>query len=168
MSSNDWMGPQQMPGSELTPDLQIDRLGVPELEQKSTLDRGICLQAIYSRDSRFDGRFFAGTTSTGLYCRNICPAPYTNPDNIRLFCSVLSAESAGFRPCKRCHPQAVPGVGAWLGTSAVVSRATRMILEGALNGRISSEIGAWFTPTAPSLRAAPWCVPAQDRYGSPG
>ena len=142
MSSNDWMGPQQMPGSELTPDLQIDRLGVPELEQKSTLDRGICLQAIYSRDSRFDGRFFAGTTSTGLYCRNICPAPYTNPDNIRLFCSVLSAESAGFRPCKRCHPQAVPGVGAWLGTSAVVSRATRMILEGALNGGSVEELAA--------------------------
>jgi hypothetical protein len=89
MNSDDWMKSQPMHSPELTPDLQNDCLGVSELEQKSMQDRGICLQAIYSRDSRFDGRFFAGATSTGLYCRNICPAPYTNPDNIRLFCSVL-------------------------------------------------------------------------------
>jgi len=136
------MGSQAMRDPEQTPDLQIDSLGVSEFEQKSMLDRSICLQAIYSRDSRFDGRFFAGATATGLYCRNVCPAPYSNPDNIRLFACVTSAESAGFRPCKRCRPQAVPGVGAWLGTSAVVSRAIRLILEGALNGGSVEELAA--------------------------
>jgi len=142
MSSNDWMGHQLMPGPELTPDLRIDRLGMSGLDQEPIMDRRICLQAIYSRDSRFDGRFFAGATSTGIYCRNVCPAPYTNPDSIRLFSSVMCAESAGFRPCKRCRPQAVPGVGAWLGTSAVVSRAIRLIMEGALNGGSVEELAA--------------------------
>jgi len=131
-----------MRGTELIPDLQMKHLGVSELDRNPILYRRICLQAIYSRDSRFDGRFFAGATSTGLYCRNICPAPYKNPDNIRLFSCVMSAESAGFRPCKRCRPQAVPGVGAWLGTSAVVSRAIRLILEGALNGGSVGELAA--------------------------
>ena len=134
MSSDEWMESQRTRGPELTTDLEMDRFGVAELEPESILGRSICLQAIYSRDSRFDGRFFAGAASTRIYCRNVCPAPYANPNNIRLFASVMSAELAGFRPCKRCRPQAIPGVGAWLGTSAVVSRAIRLILEGALNG----------------------------------
>ena len=97
------------------------------------LDRTVCLQAIYSRDVRFDGRFFAGATTTGLYCRNICPVPFAKPGHLVLFACAGTAESAGFRPCKRCRPEAAPGTPAWLGTSAVVSRAYRLILEGALN-----------------------------------
>jgi AraC family transcriptional regulator of adaptative response / DNA-3-methyladenine glycosylase II len=97
------------------------------------LDSSICWQAIYSRDPRFDGRFFAGATTTGLYCRNVCPVPFARPRNIVLFACAAAAESVGFRPCKRCQPQAAPGTPAWLGTSAVVSRAFRLILEGALN-----------------------------------
>jgi AraC family transcriptional regulator of adaptative response / DNA-3-methyladenine glycosylase II len=97
------------------------------------LDTAICWQAIHSRDPRFDGRFFAGATTTGLYCRNICPVPPAKPKNILLFACAAAAESAGFRPCKRCQPQAAPGTPAWVGTSAVVSRAFRLILEGALN-----------------------------------
>jgi AraC family transcriptional regulator, regulatory protein of adaptative response / DNA-3-methyladenine glycosylase II len=97
------------------------------------LDHDICWQAINSRDPRFDGRFFSGATTTGLYCRNICPVPSARPKNIRLFACAAAAEAAGFRPCKRCQPQAAPGTPAWVGTSAVVSRAFRLILEGALN-----------------------------------
>jgi len=97
------------------------------------LDTAICWQAIHSRDPRFDGRFFAGATTTGLYCRNICPVPPAKPKNILLFACAAAAESAGFRPCKRCQPQAAPGTPAWLGTSAVVSRVFRLILAGALN-----------------------------------
>jgi AraC family transcriptional regulator of adaptative response / DNA-3-methyladenine glycosylase II len=97
------------------------------------LDPTICWQAIYSRDPRFDGRFFAAATSTGLYCRNICPVPFAKPKNIVLFACAAAAEAAGFRPCRRCQPQAAPGTPAWLGSSAVVSRAFRLILEGALN-----------------------------------
>jgi AraC family transcriptional regulator of adaptative response / DNA-3-methyladenine glycosylase II len=98
------------------------------------LDPNICWEAIYSRDPRFDGRFFAAATTTGLYCRNICPVPFARPKHIVLFACAAAAESAGFRPCKRCQPQAAPGTPAWLGTSAVTSRAFRLILEGALNG----------------------------------
>lgn len=102
-------------------------------QQEDALDPVICWQAINSRDPRFDGRFFAGVTTTGLYCRNICPVPSARPKNILLFACAAAAEAAGLRPCKRCQPQAAPGTPAWLGTSAVVSRAFRLILEGALN-----------------------------------
>ena len=98
------------------------------------LDPLICWQALASRDRRFDGRFFAGAKTTGLYCRNVCPVPFARPKHIVLFACAAAAETAGFRPCKRCQPQAAPGTPAWLGTSAVVSRAFRLILEGALNG----------------------------------
>jgi AraC family transcriptional regulator of adaptative response / DNA-3-methyladenine glycosylase II len=101
----------------------------------SALDPSICWQAIYARDPRFDGHFFAAATSTGLYCRNVCPVPFAQPRNIVLFTCAEEAEEAGFRPCKRCQPQAVPGTPAWIGTSAVVSRALRLILGGALNER---------------------------------
>jgi AraC family transcriptional regulator of adaptative response / DNA-3-methyladenine glycosylase II len=106
---------------------------LPATESESGLSAEICWQAIYSRDPRFDGRFFAGATTTGLYCRNVCPVPFARPKNIVLFACAAAAESAGFRPCKRCQAQAAPGTPAWLGTSAVVSRAFRLILEGALN-----------------------------------
>lgn len=104
-----------------------------KIVRSSTLDPAICWQAIYSRDPRFDGRFFTAATSTGLYCRNVCPVPFAKPKNIILFACAAAAEAAGFRPCKRCQPQAAPGTPAWLGSSAVVSRAFRLILEGALN-----------------------------------
>jgi len=103
------------------------------VETSLSLDPAICWQAIYSRDQRFDGRFFAAATSTGLYCRITCPVPIAKPENIVLFACAAAAEAAGFRPCRRCQPQAAPGTPAWLGSSAVVSRAFRLILEGALN-----------------------------------
>jgi AraC family transcriptional regulator of adaptative response / DNA-3-methyladenine glycosylase II len=104
-----------------------------DTERDSAVASGICWRAIYSRDPRFDGRFFMGTTTTGIYCRNICPVPFAKRSNIVLFACAAAAESAGFRPCKRCQAQAAPGTPAWLGTSAVVNRALRLILEGALN-----------------------------------
>jgi AraC family transcriptional regulator of adaptative response / DNA-3-methyladenine glycosylase II len=97
------------------------------------LDPAVCWQALYSRDPRFDGRFFAAAKSTGLYCRNVCPVPFAKPENIILYPCAAAAEAAGFRPCKRCQPQASPGTPAWLGSSAVVSRAMRLIMDGALN-----------------------------------
>jgi len=112
----------------------MGKIGPPSpAETSQSLDPAICWQAIYSRDPRFDGKFFAAATSTGLYCRNICPVPFARPNNIVLFACAAAAEAAGFRPCKRCQPQAAPGTPAWLGSSAVVSRAFRLILEGALN-----------------------------------
>ena len=98
------------------------------------LDPAFCWQAVYSRDHRFDGRFFAGIASTGIYCRSICPVSFGHPDRVHWFQSAAAAESAGFRPCRRCHPDTSPGSSAWFGTWAVVSRALKLISEGALDG----------------------------------
>jgi AraC family transcriptional regulator, regulatory protein of adaptative response / DNA-3-methyladenine glycosylase II len=99
------------------------------------LEPDICWQAMRSRDRRFDGRFFVAATTTGIYCRPICPIPFAKPNNIALFPCAAAAEAAGFRPCRRCHPETAPGTPAWLGTSAVVSRALRLIWAGALDGQ---------------------------------
>jgi len=101
---------------------------------RSDLDPDVCWQAAYSRDARFDGRFFAGAVTTRVYCRSICPVPFAKPGNILWFGSAAAAEAAGFHPCRRCRSAASPGTPAWVGTSAVVSRALRLIAEGALDG----------------------------------
>src|SRR5690348_4448564 len=97
------------------------------------LDFDACDRARLARDARFDGRFFIGVTSTGIYCRPICPAPTAKQRNIKYFPSAAAAAEAGFRPCLRCRPETAPGTPAWLGTSATVRRALRLIQEGALD-----------------------------------
>lgn len=96
------------------------------------LDTAICAQARKTRDARFDGRFFTGVLSTGIYCRSICPARSPKEENIRYFPTAAAAAEAGLRPCLRCRPECSPGTPAWLGTSATVSRALRLISESAL------------------------------------
>ena len=98
------------------------------------LDPAFCWQAVYSRDHRFDGLFFAGIASTGVYCRPICPVSFGHPESVHWFQSAAAAEAAGFRPCRRCRPDTAPGSSAWYGTWAVVSRALKLISEGALDG----------------------------------
>jgi len=96
--------PKQGPGPVLaSPHDSIRSRG---MDPKDVLEPRICWQAINSRDRRFDGRFFAGATTTGLYCRNVCPVPFAKRKNMRLFAHAAAAEAAGFRPCKRCQPQA--------------------------------------------------------------
>jgi AraC family transcriptional regulator, regulatory protein of adaptative response / DNA-3-methyladenine glycosylase II len=97
------------------------------------LDPEICYKAILSRDRRFDGRFFTGVITTGIYCRPICPVHPPKFENMRFFACAAAAEAAGFRPCRRCHPETAPGTPAWFGSSAVVSRALRLISDGALD-----------------------------------
>src|SRR5579883_3343165 len=97
------------------------------------MDIRIYRRARLARDPRFDGRFFIGVVTTGIYCRPICPAPAPKEKNVRYFSSAAAAAEAGFRPCLRCRPEASPGTPAWLGTSAVVRRALRLIHEGALD-----------------------------------
>lgn len=66
-------------------------------------------RAYAARDARFDGVFFAGITSTGIYCRPVCPARTARPANCRFFETAAAAEQAGFRPCLRCRPELAPG-----------------------------------------------------------
>jgi len=96
-------------------------------------DRGTLDRARLSRDPRFDGKFFIAVTSTGIYCRPICPSPTSNVANVTYYATAAAAAEAGFRPCLRCRPEAAPGTPAWLGTSAVVRRALRLIQEGYLD-----------------------------------
>lgn len=97
------------------------------------LNPEICYRAVRSRDSRFDGRFFTAVTSTGIYCRPVCPARTPRRKNVAFYPCAAAAEEAGFRPCLRCRPESSPGTPAWLGTSATVSRGLKLINEGALD-----------------------------------
>ena len=92
-----------------------------------------------ARDERYDGRFFTCVTSTGIYCRPICPARTPRLVNCRFVASAAAGQEAGFRPCLRCRPESSPSSAAWAGTSAVVSRALSLIEAGALdNGSLEA------------------------------
>ncbi len=99
-----------------------------------TLPAGaVCERARLARDARFDGRFFIGVRTTGIYCRPVCPAVAPKRENVRYFASAAAAGEAGFRPCLRCRPECAPGTPAWAGTSTTVRRALRLIDGGALD-----------------------------------
>ncbi|MDR3231126.1 MAG: helix-turn-helix domain-containing protein [Synergistaceae bacterium] len=72
-------------------------------------DDDFLYEVLKNRDRRFDGRFFFGVTSTGIYCRPGCPARRPKRENCRFFESAAAAEKAGFRPCLRCRPELSPG-----------------------------------------------------------
>ena len=97
-------------------------------------ERDTCYRALQSRDPRFDGLLFVGVTSTGIYCRPVCPARTAKFDNCRFFGSAAAAQEAGFRPCLRCRPETAPDLASWRGTSNTVSRALALIADGALDG----------------------------------
>jgi AraC family transcriptional regulator of adaptative response / DNA-3-methyladenine glycosylase II len=101
-------------------------------------DREICYRALQSRDARFDGLLFVGVTSTGIYCRPICPARCPKFENCRFFASAAAAQAASFRPCLRCRPETAPDLASWRGTSNTVSRALALISGGALDGNGAS------------------------------
>ncbi|GHO56920.1 DNA-3-methyladenine glycosylase 2 [Ktedonobacter robiniae] len=93
-------------------------------------DFDLCYRAVCSRDPRFDGRFYTAVTSTGIYCRPICPARTPQARNIRFFSSAAAAEAAGFRACRRCHPESSPGSSDWNVRADLVARALRLIAAG--------------------------------------
>jgi AraC family transcriptional regulator, regulatory protein of adaptative response / DNA-3-methyladenine glycosylase II len=97
------------------------------------LDHDACYRAICLRDARFDGRFFTGVKTTGIYCRPICPARTPRSENVTFYPTAAAAQEAGFRPCLRCRPETAPDLGAWRGTSNTVSRALALIELGALD-----------------------------------
>src|SRR5215467_14473057 len=98
------------------------------------LDPEACYRALETRDPRFDGRLFVGVTSTGIYCRPVCPARSAKFENCRFFGSAAAAQEAGFRPCLRCRPETAPELATWRGTSNTVSRGLALIADGALDG----------------------------------
>ena len=104
------------------------------------LDPKVCYRALATRDARFDGRLFVGVTSTGIYCRPVCPARPAKFENCRFFSSAAAAQEAGFRPCLRCRPETAPELATWRGTSNTVTRGLALIADGALDGDASVEM----------------------------
>ena len=94
---------------------------------KTNYDPQEFYKAHLARDIRFDGKFFVAVKTTKIYCRPICPARKAQLKNIEFFIHAALAESAGYRPCLRCHPEAAPGSTVWMGTSALVQRAIRLM-----------------------------------------
>lgn len=77
-----------------------------------TLDAESCYRALRTHDARFDGRFFVGASTTGIYCRPVCPARTPRRENCSFYSSAAAAEAAGLRPCLRCRPELAPGFAA--------------------------------------------------------
>lgn len=94
------------------------------------LDDDVCYRALSARDRRFDGWFFVGVTSTGIYCRPSCPSVMPRKRNVRFFLTSAGAQRAGFRACKRCRPDTAPGSPEWNRRGDVVGRAMRSIADG--------------------------------------
>ncbi|MBC7682688.1 MAG: DNA-3-methyladenine glycosylase 2 family protein, partial [Ferruginibacter sp.] len=95
-------------------------------------DDDACYRAMLARDARFDGCFFTGVTSTGIYCRPVCAVKPPKRENCRFFGHPAQAESAGFRPCLRCRPELAPHKLVWSmqdATNILAHQAARMLDE---------------------------------------
>jgi AraC family transcriptional regulator, regulatory protein of adaptative response / DNA-3-methyladenine glycosylase II len=91
------------------------------------------IRALQAKDARFDGWFFAGVVTTGVYCRPSCPVVAPKPENVRFYPSAAAAQQAGFRACKRCRPDASPGSPQWNERADLVARAMRLIADGVID-----------------------------------
>jgi AraC family transcriptional regulator of adaptative response / DNA-3-methyladenine glycosylase II len=97
------------------------------------LDPDRCYRACAARDARFDGWFFVGVRTTGIYCRPSCPARTPAPQNVEFHPTAAAAQRCGFRACKRCRPDAAPGSPEWDPRGDVVARAMRLIADGVVD-----------------------------------
>jgi AraC family transcriptional regulator of adaptative response / DNA-3-methyladenine glycosylase II len=96
--------------------------------QPVLLDDKACYAALCAHDTRFDGRFFVGVSSTGIYCRPICRAKLPKEENCSYYASAAAAEAAGYRPCLRCRPELAPGL-APVDAAVRIARKAALILE---------------------------------------
>ena len=99
----------------------------------SVIDEDTSYRAVSSRDARFDGVFFTAVRTTGIYCRPSCPATTPKRQNVHFYPTAAAAQGAGYRACRRCRPDAVPGSPAWNVRADLVGRAMRMIGDGVVD-----------------------------------
>ena len=113
-------------------------------------------QALLARDARFDGSFFTGVTSTGIYCRPVCKVRTPRRENCRFFLLAAQAEREGFRPCLRCRPELAPGSTAWSvqDASSILARQAARLLD---------DPASW-PDAAPSMTALAARLGVSDRH----
>src|SRR5262249_39276021 len=117
-------------------------------------DHNSCYQALVTRDRRFDGVLFVGVTTTGIYCRPVCPARTPSRDRCRFFANAAAAENAGFRPCLRCRPELAPGNAIVDSANRIASTAAQRIEAGALNDAGIDELASEFGVSPRPMRPA--------------
>jgi AraC family transcriptional regulator of adaptative response / DNA-3-methyladenine glycosylase II len=110
-----------------------------------TLDADACFKALAARDARFDGRFYVGVATTGIYCRPVCNVRMPRRENCRFFASAAAAEARGFRPCLRCRPELAPGHAAIDAGSRLAQGAVDLIESGVMDdgglARLAERVG---------------------------
>jgi len=116
------------------------------------LEPEMCYRAVRSHDSRFDGRFFVGVSSTGIYCRPICTVKTPKPENCTFFPSAAAAESRGYRPCLRCRPELAPGNASVDASHRIAQRAASLIEDGVLSEASIDAIASRLGVTGRHLR----------------
>ena len=104
-------------------------------------DADVCYAAHLARDARFDGVFFTGVKTTGIYCRPVCPARSPSRQSCEFFIAASAAESAGFRPCLRCRPELAPGTRGQSLADALLSRIQERAAEGVKLSELDDELG---------------------------
>ncbi len=110
--------------------------------------------ALRSKDARFDGLFFVGVTSTGIYCRPVCRARAPKPENCVFFTTAAEAEKSGFRPCLLCRPELAPGLAPVDATADLAHRAAALIEENCGDGEMCSTLAGRLGVTDRHLRRA--------------
>lgn len=116
------------------------------------LDPDACYRALSTHDTRFDGRFFVGVRTTGVYCRPVCTVRAPKRENCRYFRSAAAAEGAGFRPCLKCRPELAPGFAAIDASARIVQAAVAFIDDGFLEERSLEDLAARIGVTSRHLR----------------
>jgi AraC family transcriptional regulator of adaptative response / DNA-3-methyladenine glycosylase II len=106
------------------------------------LEADICYQAVLTHDTRFDGAFFVGVSTTGIYCRTVCPAKRPRRESCTFYPSAAAAEQAGFRPCLRCRPELAPGNARIDAVSRLAAAAFNRIEDGTLTEMSVEELAA--------------------------
>ena len=120
----------------------------------ATLDPNHCYQAIKAKDSRFDGVFFVGVSSTGVYCRPVCRVRTPRAANCTYYSNAASAEQAGFRPCLRCRPELAPGNSPNDAVKRLAHQAAARIKAGALVDSSLEQLAQSFNISDRQLRRA--------------
>lgn len=126
-------------------------------------DSNALYEAFNSKDARFDGRFFVGVTSTGIYCRPVCRAKMPREANCVFFHTAAEAEKAGFRPCLICRPELAPGLAVTDASSVLAKQAARYIEENCGDSNSLTELAARLGYTDRHLRR----VFAEEYHVSP-